>query len=188
MSTYSTAYDLSKQNYAEYPDNVYQMQAYFDCLIHHMPLTESELSDVQNIIRNAETIYKTNATDIYFQLKAKYYAFIEKNKKEAINIITEGLSKYPQSFYLCKDLFDIYRRFEDTHGMETAFKKLSSIPNDGNANFTVAVNCREAYLNAYKGVSPIAIGLKLKSSNYLTDNAYDSLMKKIHAIHNKADK
>ena len=40
----------------------------------------------------------------------------------------------------------------------------------------------------YKGVSPIAIRLKLKSSNYLTDNAYDSLMKKIRAIHNKSDK
>ena len=30
MQDYDIAYDLSKQNYNEYPDNIYQMQAYFD--------------------------------------------------------------------------------------------------------------------------------------------------------------
>lgn len=170
MQDYDIAYDLSKQNYNEYPDNIYQMQAYFDCLIHKLPLDSFQLQDVHDIIKNAENIYKTNATDIYFQLKAKYYAFIEKEKSEAIKIINEGLKKYPKSFYLCKDLFDIYRKYEDIHGMEIAFSQLSSIPNEGNANFNIALKCREAYLKAYKGVSPIAIGLSLKSSsNYLTD-------------------
>lgn len=185
MQDYDTAYDLAKQNYTEYPDNIYQMQAYFDCLIHKFPLDDSQLKDIHDIIKNAENIYKTNATDIYFQLKAKYYAFVEKDKKEAINIINEGLSKYPQSFYLCKDLFDIYRRHEDIHGMETAFFKLSSVPNEGNANFNIALKCREAYLNAYKNVSPVVIGLNLKTSNYLTDNAYNTIMKNINMIHQK---
>lgn len=189
MQDYDIAYDLSKQNYNEYPDNIYQMQAYFDCLIHKLPLDSFQLQDVHDIIKNAENIYKTNATDIYFQLKAKYYAFIEKEKSEAIKIINEGLKKYPKSFYLCKDLFDIYRKYEDIHGMEIAFSQLSSIPNEGNANFNIALKCREAYLKAYKGVSPIAIGLSLKSSsNYLTDNAYNTIMKNIDIIHQNVKK
>lgn len=185
MQDFDTAYDLAKQNYTEYPDNIYQMQAYFDCLIHHLPLTKEELSDIDQIIQNIETIHKANPTDIYFQLKSKYYAFIQNDKADAIKTINDGLKVYPQSFYLCKDLFDIYRKYVDIHGMEFAFEKLRAIPNEGNANFTVSFHCREAYLNAYKGMSPTAIGIKLKSTSYLTDNAYNSIMKNIEEIHNK---
>ena len=45
MQDYDIAYDLSKQNYNEYPDNIYQMQAYFDCLIHKLPLDSFQLQD-----------------------------------------------------------------------------------------------------------------------------------------------
>lgn len=118
MQDYEAALDLAEQNYRDYPENLYQMQAYFDCLMYRQKLSQQQEDDIKEIMQTAESIYRTTANEIYFQLKAKYSAFRLRNKKEALKILDEGLIKFQKSFYLQKDYFDICRRYNDRIGME----------------------------------------------------------------------
>ena len=182
MQDYDTALDLAEQNYRDYPENLYQMQAYFDCLIYRSVLSEKQRDDIEDIMNTAESIYRTTASEIYFQLKAKYLAFIEHNQKRALEILEEGSNKFERSFYIQRDYFDICRRYDDSAGMEKAFNKLKCIANSDNATFVTALLCREAYLNAYQGKSKVVIELKLRGDNHFTENAVDNIMNHVESI------
>lgn len=182
MQDYSTAIDLAEQNYNDYPDNLYHMQAYFDCLIYKGQLSESEKKTIKEIISTAESIFRTNSNDIYFQLKAKYIAFIKNNKNEALKVLKEGISYYHTSFYLHKDYFDICKKFQDIKGMETAYSNLEKTLNANNPSSRVALLTRKAYLDAYKGKPKISIEIELKEKSILTENALNNILKNISNI------
>lgn len=185
MQDYNTALDLAEQNYRDYPENMYQMQAYFDCLIYKPTLSEEQKNDIEDIMKTAESIYRTTASEIYFQLKAKYWAFINHNKKKALEILEEGSNRFIRSFYIQRDYFDICRRYDDRTGMEKAFDKIKSIATSDNATFMTALLCREAYLSAYQGKSKVAIELKLKGDEHFTENAIDNIVSHVESIINK---
>ena len=58
MQDYGAALDLAEQNYRDYPENMYQMQAYFDCLIYRASLSDEQKSDIEEILSTAESIYR----------------------------------------------------------------------------------------------------------------------------------
>ena len=66
--------------------------------------------------------------------------------------------------------------------MEKAFGNLKSIADSENANFNIALLCREAYLSAFQGKSSMAIELRLKSNGYLTESAFENVMKHVDDI------
>lgn len=182
MQDYDTALDLAEQNYRDYPENMYQMQAYFDCLMYKAKLTEQQLCDIEEILKTAESIYRTSASEIYFQLKAKYLAFIKKSKMKALQVLDEGLKQFKGSFYIYKDYFDICRRSGDKEGMEKAYNNLRKIANMEKSNDSIALLCREAYLSAVQGKTRVAIELKLRNNNNLTDNAIENIMSHVDVI------
>lgn len=173
LQQYDIALDLAKQNYNDSPENMYQIQGYFDCLIHSQPLNQQQLQDIENMINSSRVIANTKMTEMYYQLEAKYAAFIEHDFKKAIEYIYKGLEAFPESFYINKDYFDICRQKHDIRGMENSIHALKEIKLFNDANYKIALDTREAILDAYKGKSQMSIQLKLKSLTYLSDNAYD---------------
>lgn len=182
MQDYDAALDLAEQNYRDYPENMYQMQAYFDCLMYKANLTKEQMNDINEILKTAESIYRTSTSEIYFQLKAKYLAFIEKDKNKALQVLDEGLKQFKNSFYIYKDYFDICRRYGDREGMEKAYSNLRKIANMENANDSIALVCRDAYLSAIQGKAKVAIELKLKNNGNLTEGAIENIMMHIEQI------
>lgn len=182
MQDYDTALDLAEQNYRDYPENMYQMQAYFDCLIYRPSLSEGQRNDIEDILKTAESIYRTTASEIYFQLKAKYLAFIARDQKRALEVLEEGSNKFVRSFYIQRDYFDICRHYDDRVGMEKAFDKIKSIATSDNATFMTALLCREAYLSAYQGKSKVTIELKLRGDKHFTESAMDNIMNHVENI------
>lgn len=186
MQDYGAALDLAEQNYRDYPENMYQMQAYFDCLIYRTSLMdEQRRDDIEEILSTAESIYRTSASEIYFQLKAKYIAFIEKDKDRALQILNDGLEQFKNSFYIYKDYFDICRRYADRQGMEYAYSNLRKIANMENAKDSIALLCRNAYLSAAQGKTKAAIELMLKTNSNLTESAIENIMMHVEKIINK---
>lgn len=185
MQDYDAALDLAEQNYRDYPENLYQMQAYFDCLMYKLCLTDEQKKDIEEILSTAEIIYRTSVSEIYFQLKAKYIAFIEKDKKRALCVLKDGLKQFKNSFYIYKDYFDICRRYSDRIGMEYAYNNLKKIENKENAKDSIALLCRSAYLSAAQGKSRVVIELKLKSDSNLTDSAIENIMGHVERIISK---
>lgn len=182
LQQYDTALDLAEQNYRDCPENIYQIQAYFDCLIHNFPLSMQQLKDIENMINASRIIAKTKMTEMYYQLEAKYAAFLENDIKKAIEILQEGLETFPRSFYLTKDYFDICRKGHDTLGMEKAMKALKEVKAYNDANYKITLDTREAILDAYQGKSEIGISLKLKKLCYLSENAYNNLFQVVEEI------
>lgn len=186
MQDYGAALDLAEQNYKDYKENMYQMQAYFECLIYRTSLTNEQKSDIEEILSTAESIYRTSTSEIYFQLKAKYIAFMEKDKNKALQVLNDGLGEFKNSFYIYKDYFDICRRYGDRKGMEYAYSNLKKIANTEKAKDNIALLCRNAYLNAVQGKTKMAIELMLKTSNSnLTESAIENIMIQVEKIINK---
>lgn len=177
--------DLAEQNYRDNPENLYQMQAYFDCLMYRSNLSENQKMDIKGILETAESIYRTTASEIYFQLKAKHLAFILHDTKRALQVLEEGLVKFKHSFYIYKDYFDICRRANDRFGMEKVYGNLKNIAGSENANFNIALLCREAYLSAFQGKSKVSIELKLKTNSHLTESAVENIMNHVDTILNR---
>ena len=183
MQDYGAALDLAEKNYRDYPENMYQMQAYFDCLIYRASLSDEQKSDIEEILSTAESIYRTSTSEIYFQLKAKYIAFIEKDKDKALQVLNDGLDQFKNSFYIYKDYFDICRRYGDRRGMEYAYSNLKKIEN---AKDSIALLCRNAYLSAAQGKTKVAIELMLKTgSSNLTESAIENIMIHVEKVINK---
>lgn len=182
LQQYDTALDLAEQNYRDCPENIYQIQAYFDCLIHNSPLSGQQLKDIENMINASRIIAKTKMTEMYYQMEAKYAAFLENDIRKAIEILQEGLETFPYSFYLNKDYFDICRKGHDKLGMEKAMKALREVRAYNDANYKITLDTREAILDAYQGKSEINISLKLKKLCYLSDSAYDNLYRAVEEI------
>lgn len=185
MQDYDEALDLAERNYRDYPENMYQMQAYFDCLIYKSSLTDEQKKDIEEILATAESIYRTSASEIYFQLKAKYIAFIEKNKTVALQVLNDGLKQFKNSFYIYEDYFDICRRYGDREGMEYAYTNLKKIANVENAKDGIALLCRNAYLSAMQGKSKVAIELMLNGNSNLTENAISNIMLHVEKMMDK---
>lgn len=179
MQDFDTALELAEQNYHDYPDNLYQMQAYFDCLIRQEGRTEKQNDDISKIIRTAEIINRTNNSEIYFQLKAKYSAFISNDKAESLKILDEGLALYHNSFHLLKDYFDICLYFNNGEGMKNSLNKMKNLPSSTSMAFAKAIECREIYLDYFNGISPTSIKLKVLTNNDLTENAKKSILKRV---------
>ena len=182
MQDYHTAIELAEKNYIDYPDNLYQMQAYFDCLVNKGHLSKEESDTIEEIISTAESIYRTKTNDIYYELKAKYAAFVQNNKKQALSILDEGISVFKSSFYLHKDYFDICKKFDDIKGMELAYKNLCGLSGSINPANKSALSTRKCYLDAYKGKSEISIKVELMEHTHFTENALNNILNNIKRI------
>lgn len=185
MQDYDKALNLAEQNYRDYPENLYHMQAYFDCLIYRPELSEQQNNDIGDIIKTAESIYRTKSSEIYFELKAKYAAFIEHDKERALEILKEGSLEFKNSFYLYKEYFDICRKYDDIQGMEKAYSNLSVGAHSKNATYKSALLCRKAYLDAYHKVPLFTIQLYLRKDKCFTDSAVDNILRNVEEISNK---
>lgn len=182
MQDYHTAFELAEKNYLDYPDNPYQMQAYFDCLVNKGHLSKKERETIDEIISTAESRHRTNANDMYYELKAKYAAFIQNNKEQALLILDEGISIFKFSFYLHKDYFDICKKYNDIKGMELAYKNLCDLSGYNNPANKSALITRKCYLEAYKGKSEISIRIELQENTHFTDNALNNILNNIKKI------
>lgn len=182
LQQYKTAIELAEQNYRDYPENMYQIQAYFDCLIHNLPLNSQQRLDVENMIESARIIAHNKMTEIYYQIEAKYAAFIKNNHKLAVEHLKKGLNAFPHSFYLNKDYFDICRKNHDILGMENALNELKENKIFNDANYKITLDTRGAILDAYKGKSLISLRLKLNNLSYLPESAYNNLCQTITEI------
>lgn len=155
-------------------------------MIYRASLSDEQKSDIEEILSTAESIYRTSTSEIYFQLKAKYIAFIEKDKDKALQVLNDGLDQFKNSFYIYKDYFDICRRYGDRRGMEFAYSNLKKIANMENAKDSIALLCRNAYLSVAQGKTKVAIELMLKTgSSNLTESAIENIMIHVEKVINK---
>lgn len=174
---YDLARELALSNYKQNRNNIYYIQAYFDCLINKGHYTEEEEKDMMEIINSVKAIYREiKRNSMYYQILAKYEAFRMNNKDRALYYISEGIEKNNDEIisYLLKEKFDIYEHFHDIDGMEKTIKeftdelKKQEIDDMRMNNILVG---RKALLAAHKRKSILSIEIEIINESSLSNDA-----------------
>lgn len=177
LQDYESALTLSKSNYLRRKDNLFDLQAYFECLLELKELDDVQQKHIEEMLVSLKRIHRVRATPVYFQLLGKYEAYYNKNKKLGLEYIEQGLQKYPDHMYLTRDLFDIYRRYRDIKGMASAIEKLSKIV--VGYEYKGVLHTRQAILDLYRGTPTEAVRIQLREEGF-SETSINNVIKKVH--------
>lgn len=183
---YDSALELAKSNYKRRKDNLFHLQAYMECLLEQKQLDEAQEADIAEMLSTLKLIHKTSPNSIYYQVMGKYEAYKNKDLKLALEYIEEGLKKFPNQFYLIRDKFDIYRKFNNIHLMEATLKQLSD--SMGEYKFKGVIFTRTAILRLYKGEPVKTIRIYLQENGFsekVIDNIINRYSRRLYKLKKK---
>ena len=175
LQDFDSAYVLAKNNYYRRKDNLFHLQAYFECLLDKNELDDSEEAQIQEMIASLKRIHRVQHTPIYYQLMGKYEAYHENDEEEGIEYINQGLRCYPDNMYLIRDKFDIYRKFHNIVGMQESLKQLSNAV--GKYEYKGVLYTRQAVLDLFTGKSPASVKMFLREEGF-SDRVIDKVLRK----------
>ncbi|HHD2788652.1 toll/interleukin-1 receptor domain-containing protein [Clostridium perfringens] len=185
LDEYETAYMIAKDNYKNDKKNIFHMQSYFDCLMRRQNLNDEEEKDVKDIMDSIEKYNGDKDKEMCYQIKASYFAYYKKKREPAIDLLNEGLEKYPGAIYLAKEIFDINEKFKNKEAMNKSLIVLENIIKDGRSAYKSILIRRRAILEAYNGKSKNAIEVELKGKDNISENFVQEILKKVDSIINK---
>lgn len=121
LQEFDLAMELSKNNYINYPNNPYHIQAYFDCLTKTNKVENKEVI-LDELLKALLKIKSKKAKSMYARCYALYLAFVEHDEL-AFSIIDKAIIDYPNDkkyAYVVKseiaDIFDNIKIMEDVIG------------------------------------------------------------------------
>lgn len=185
---YELAFELAKSNYKQNKNNIHYMQAYFDCLVYKNMRTEEDNKDLNEIVETVTALYQGICNNnMYYQILAKYYGFVEQNLEKAVFYIDEGIQRNNDGVisYLLKEKFDVYEHLGIVKGMEQALNELKAelkrLEMD-DCRLNCIVDGRQALLKAHQGKEYVAIQLELFQNPYLAESAKEKIMSNVKKI------
>lgn len=176
MQDFDSALILAKTNYYRRKDNLFHLQAYLECLLELRKISEEQEKEIEEMLISLKRIHRVKPTSLYFQLLGKYEAYHEKNLKNGIEYINQGLQQFPKSMYLIRDKFDIYRRFGDVNGMRDTIKELSDVVSE--FEYQGVLITRKAILDLYLGKTKESVRIFLRNEGF-SENAIENVIKKV---------
>jgi tetratricopeptide (TPR) repeat protein len=117
MQEFQLAKELAKENYLNYMDNPYHIQAYFSCLIK----SEKNRDNKETLIELINALEKINtdvAKEMTLRCQAQMEAFYNDNKEGALSLIDNAIDMNPNIQYARLVKFDICERFNMFEEME----------------------------------------------------------------------
>lgn len=131
IEDYESAYELSKENYKNYPNNPYHIQAYLKCII-KKPKTDENKEIVEELLESLlDKKNSSTAKEMYIRGKAWYSAYYLENKEEAISLIDEAIEMYPNSIYSYLEKFDILYKFDELEEIDRFIEEFKNEYNTG---------------------------------------------------------
>ena len=131
IEDYESAYELSKENYKNYPNNPYHIQAYLKCII-KKPKTDENKEIVEELLESLlDKKNSSTAKEMYIRGKAWYSAYYLENKEEAISLIDEAIEIYPNSIYSYLEKFDILYKFDELEEIDRFIEEFKNEYNTG---------------------------------------------------------
>lgn len=132
LQQFEEATSLAKENFYQYSENPYHIQAYFDCLIntyHAKP--EDEL--LEELLEKLARINSEKAQSMYARCNALFLAYVEGEYQGAIECIDDAIIDFPKDKkYALVVKFEIARLFKQLDVMEEIIKSLEADNSNGN--------------------------------------------------------
>ena len=110
MQEFQSARELAKENYQNYMDNPYHIQAYFSCVVKSEKNKENK-EILENLLVALKNINTDVAKEMTLRCEAQIAAFYEDKKEKAISMIEQAILSNPDIQYARIVKFDICERF-----------------------------------------------------------------------------
>lgn len=174
LQQFEEATGMAKENYYQYSDNPYHIQAFFDCLIntyHSRP--EDDL--LEDLLEKLGRIKSEKARSMYGRCNALYLAYVMQDYKAALEEINDTITEFPKDKrYALIVKFDIARLFQKYDEMESVIKELEY---DGSNSNTIVI-CKSKLL-ADQGEVNSAVEYFSKNITYFTDESKVAFCEKL---------
>lgn len=178
LQDFDAAFVLAQSNYRRNKDNLFALQAYFECLLEVTNVDEERLNEeLEEMLCSIKNIHRISSTPVYYQLMAKYEFYFNHSTDLAMGYINDGLKKYNNHMYILRDKFDIYRRDRDILGMKNTLIELKKATKD--LKYKGIYITRKAILDLFEGKSEQSVRLYLKTEGNFTDKTIENILKKV---------
>lgn len=128
MSTqrFEESKELAKRIYRMKRDNPHHLQAYYECITECSGISPDEKKDLEEMLQTIKRIHRNNPTSFYYQIMAENEMHQNKNYKEALKYLDEGLKAFPNNMYILRVKFDICCYNRDIKMMTSSLSELSA--------------------------------------------------------------
>lgn len=129
LDEFNLALDLARLNYNRFPDNIFNIYQYFNCLIRERIINKELIVELLNKAKYVDRIL-TNSKQFYVEMQALYKQIIEGDCREAINIMQENKKVFDNEVLYYRYLFDLYFEIRDIDKMGKTINILKSLIKD----------------------------------------------------------
>ena len=121
---YESAYEYAKSNYVNEPENPFHIQPFFEILVRKSfkNRTEEENEYIQQMLSTITRLHGTKPITTYYEMQAQHATYIEGDEHRALSLLEEGRTKFPDSSYVVRTLFDCSEYFCNLDRMEEALE------------------------------------------------------------------
>ena len=98
QSKYDLALKLAEENYEKNPENSYQIQGYFRCLVRKHQLNKNDKKKLKELLDGMKENLSDKHEELYASMNIEYQYYVaHKDPSEVLDIISEAQSKFPNS-------------------------------------------------------------------------------------------
>ncbi|MEY0949258.1 TIR domain-containing protein [Providencia manganoxydans] len=183
LEEYEKALTFAKNNYEENRGNQFHTQAYFHCLINsdNVHANKSTLETLINDLRNIDSEQSVEMADIALSL---FEMKVNNDKQRAIDLITDAVYRYPETYYPLLTFCDIAIKYEDKDMLIDGVKKLENISKFKNIS-SRTLNKYKSFLFAFKGDFLSSIKIIEKELNRYPIDSKERITNRLRDISSK---
>nr|DAV38984.1 MAG TPA: TIR domain [Caudoviricetes sp.] len=170
MQEYQAATELAKENYSNYKENAYHIQAYFTCLIKAEKSKENR-EVLLSLLEALNAINSEVAQEMYLRCNAQFTAIYNEDYYKALELIDKAIEMNPNIQYARIVKFDISDKFNQLDDMKKILEFLKQP--EYKIKYASNIICFTAIIMAKEGNLTSAVEyFKANIRNY-TDEAID---------------
>lgn len=177
MQEFQTAKELARENYLNYKENPYHIQAYFSCLIKSEKNKENR-EILTALINTLDLINSDVAREMSLRCKAQFEAFYNDSEEQSIAYINQAIDMNPNIQYARIVKFDICDRFNLMDDMKDILKFFRQP--EYSTKYHNNIVCFESIIMAKEGEIGKAVEYYTANIRNYTDEAKDKFVIKLN--------
>ena len=180
LEEFDLALDLAGRNYNKFPDNIFNIYQYFNCLIREKTHNLEKIHELLDKAREVDRL-PTSSKQFYATMKSLYERFVEHNYLKAIEILNDNKVHFENLIYYYRDLFDLYIEIKDINKMESTLSELKKAIGE-NDNYLPLLIRRECILLYFKNHSLSLVNQKLLITNSISNGTKTKIIEYIKSL------
>ena len=123
LDEFDLAVDLAAHNYNKFPNNIFNIYQYFNCLIRGKIINKEKIQELLDKAREVDRL-PTSSKQFFANMKSLYERFVTHDYEKAIRILSENKKAFDNPIYYYRDIFDLYVETKNINGMEETVDNL----------------------------------------------------------------